>query len=706
MNMDTKGFSRTKAASKTMQAKDGLQRLELAGVIGLNGKRTLGAPPRVIEVNLGQPPVPPGSDGLEIYLIRRLWHNRRWGSTIVVKHVTESKQYFLQDGGHDGEVSALCLSKYGKFLASGQNSTPGFPAPVIIWDMETCVAMKRLTLHKGMIRDLSISYDEKFVCSLGGQDDNNIVVWDMLSGVAICGAPSGNQTSITLRWVDGRNDLLVSAGKNGSAKIWTFDYKHRKLIQHQISLGSMRRNFLCSLFSEDAKFLFLGTSSGDIFKINTETKLFRQSGPSNRKKNPLGKGILSIIRTRQKSPNHIIVGAGDGTIALMEMTSMKIIRKTKFEGGITSLALNAAGDHFFVGTTRSNTYLVSLADFDYELRATCDYMKINDVAFARGYSDLFATCSNGVRLWNAKERNELLRIEVNGLICHCVVIAPDGKSIVTGWEDGKIRAFTPTSGKLMYAINHAHKDAVTALAITNDSKRIISGGTIGHVRIWGISKQTQTMIASMKQHKGAVNSIMVDDTDNHCVTAASDGSCIIWNLNQYNRESCLYAITKFKSAVYHPEMCQLLTSGTDRKVTFWDVVSANEIRITECTKDGDVNDLAISPDGEWFASVGNDRVLRLWGYDDAECHYIGQGHSGFVTAVKISPDQKFIVTVGSEGAIFLWKMPSECLPAEIEEKNQVFEKVASESKKMASPSKKCKTRKKKTVSVQNRPAFR
>eukprot|EP00954_Amorphochlora_amoebiformis_P019717 1334339-Amorphochlora_amoeboformis.AAC.1 len=38
MNMDTKGFSRTKAASKTMQAKDGLQRLELAGVIGLNGR--------------------------------------------------------------------------------------------------------------------------------------------------------------------------------------------------------------------------------------------------------------------------------------------------------------------------------------------------------------------------------------------------------------------------------------------------------------------------------------------------------------------------------------------------------------------------------------------------------------------------------------------------------------------------------------------
>jgi hypothetical protein len=33
---------------------------------------------------------------------------------------------------------------------------------------------------------------------------------------------------------------------------------------------------------------------------------------------------------------------------------------------------------------------------------------------------------------------------------------PDGKSIITGWSDGKVRAFTPQKGKLLYIIKDAH----------------------------------------------------------------------------------------------------------------------------------------------------------------------------------------------------------------------------------------------------------
>lgn len=55
----------------------------------------------------------------------------------------------------------------------------------------------------------------------------------------------------------------------------------------------------------------------------------------------------------------------------------------------------------------------------------------------------------------------------------------DGKSILTGWNDGKIRAFTPQTGKLLFTINDAHHKAVTAIAATADSSRIVSGGEEG-----------------------------------------------------------------------------------------------------------------------------------------------------------------------------------------------------------------------------------
>ena len=44
----------------------------------------------------------------------------------------------------------------------------------------------------------------------------------------------------------------------------------------------------------------------------------------------------------------------------------------------------------------------------------------------------------------------------------------DGKSIVSGWSDGKIRAFLPQSGDLLYVINDAHNHGVTAVNGTAD----------------------------------------------------------------------------------------------------------------------------------------------------------------------------------------------------------------------------------------------
>ena len=55
----------------------------------------------------------------------------------------------------------------------------------------------------------------------------------------------------------------------------------------------------------------------------------------------------------------------------------------------------------------------------------------------------------------------------------------DGKSIYSGWSDGKLRAFMPQSGKLKFAINDAHVHGVTAVASARDEQRILSGGSQG-----------------------------------------------------------------------------------------------------------------------------------------------------------------------------------------------------------------------------------
>ena len=100
---------------------------------------------------------------------------------------------------------------------------------------------------------------------------------------------------------------------------------------------------------------------------------------------------------------------------------MKKKSSDKIMGACTSISVTADSTHFFAGSSKATIYWCNSDSISPELRNTCHYDRVNDIAFPAGYSDLFATCSiNDIRVWNAKTRQELLRIEVPGLECHAV----------------------------------------------------------------------------------------------------------------------------------------------------------------------------------------------------------------------------------------------------------------------------------------------
>lgn len=314
---------------------------------------------------------------------------------------------------------------------------------------------------------------------------------------------------------------------------------------------------------------------------------------------------------------------------------MVLKSEAKVMGAVTSISLTADSTHFFLGTAKATIYMCDTDRLNPELRNTCHYERINAIAFPYEYSDLFATCSvNDIRIWNAKTRQELLRIEVPSLECFAITFMNDGKSIISGWSDGKIRSFLPQSGKLLYAINDSHNHGVTSLAATSDCNRLVSGGMEGEVRVWRIGRQTQIMETSLKEHRGRVADIKINKSDTQAVSASYDGSAIIWDIKSYTRLMCLFQSTMFKQVLYHPEESQLLTAGSDRKITYWDCFDGQAIRNLDDAHEGEINSMAITKEGEHFVSGGNDKVVQLWDYDQGLCYYTGVGHSGSITRVR------------------------------------------------------------------------
>jgi len=83
----------------------------------------------------------------------------------------------------------------------------------------------------------------------------------------------------------------------------------------------------------------------------------------------------------------------------------------------------------------------------------------------------------------------------------------DGKSIISGWTDGQMRAFLPQSGKLYWVVKNAHSDGgrnnncgVLNLCTTQDCENVLSSGLDGELKLWNIGKQVKTCQSAQKMH--------------------------------------------------------------------------------------------------------------------------------------------------------------------------------------------------------------
>ncbi|GCC31559.1 hypothetical protein chiPu_0010018 [Chiloscyllium punctatum] len=119
----------------------------------------------------------------------------------------------------------------------------------------------------------------------------------------------------------------------------------------------------------------------------------------------------------------------------------------------------------------------------------------------------------------------------------------------------------------------------------------------------------------------------------------------------------ILANTLFKCVCYHPEEYQIITSGKDRKIGYWEVYDGSAIRELDGSLSGSVNGMDITTDGSFFVTGGEDKLIKFWGYNEGEVTHIGIGHSGTINRIKISPSAKHIISVSSDGAILRWKYP-------------------------------------------------
>ncbi|XP_020710448.2 cilia- and flagella-associated protein 52 [Athalia rosae] len=617
------------------------------------------------------------------------------GNKVTIKNIKSGKQKFLT--GHTNVISAVCVSPCGKYVGSGQINHVGFKAMVIIWNYIDGTIKGSHEIHKARVEDVCFTCASNYLVSLGGRDDGNIVVWDVNQGDAMCGSFASTEIAGDAWTITRTNlrDLCFITGGDRTLKVWRINCETRKVYGVNVKVGKLRRSINCIVVDVRDENAFCGTTSGDI--VRARLNYYHNMEFMEPVRSPVMVGCYSKVPKNLKklhteaflygggvtslallNDGRLIVGAGDGSLELVKIlenepvsnfgeaklklpTTPQIVTlaKTDVKNVVTSLVLHEQ-KFVFVGTVFCEIYQINIADFDIRLLVTCHTNSIYDIVFPHNYSEVFATSSKAdIRIWRLETQSELLRITIPNFVCSTLCFSYDGKMIISGWNDGLIRAFTPQTGRLIFTIHNSHVKAVSAIAVTMDGNLLISGGCDGQVRFWDIKPEVQKLACVLKEHKGPVTALHISHSNEEVISASSDGTCIIWHIAKQVRRTVLMGNTMYMAACFSPNGVQVLTCGTDHKIAYWETLDGSLIRDVEGSSVGALNCLDISPDGLHFVTGSNDCIVKLWDYHTAETTDIGAGHAAIITACKFSPDSKHIVTVSADGAIMIWKSPFE-----------------------------------------------
>ncbi|CDJ33780.1 WD domain, G-beta repeat-containing protein, putative [Eimeria mitis] len=613
------------------------------------------------------------------------------GYSVVVRDLKCSSETFLC--GHDNRVTCIAVSKDGKYLASGQMTHPGFVADIIIWSLEELVELGRLSFHKVSVECLDFSCDGKFLASLGGESCNTLVLWSVEERKALCGTAAALDTSKCLAFYNNSPNMLVSAGAS-HVRIWEIDAATKKMTPRDCNLGKIRRTCNSLVLHPADEFVYCGTQSGDILEISLRTGLFKRSGPPKRQ---LEAGVTAMALIRSQ----LFAGTEDGQLLRLGTDRLSPASLCQVSGAITSLVAAPDSSMLWVATSANNLYRIDTRTLTPHLKHSAHVGSINQVTFPEDCSQVLATCSaSDVRIWDMKTYKEMLRIQLPGVECLCVAFAPDGSSIISGWKDGRIRAFTPETGRMLFCIEQAHKDGVTAIAATRVGRRLVSGGLSGQFRVWDVHSQSQEMLASKKEHRGRICSLKLRRNDMHvglirifeaieqtqlwrakcddvdtitytglpyfpggmsiqALTAAEDGTIIVWDMATYTSILSINESTIFRSATYCADEVHIVATGSDRKVHYFDALDGTKIRDFEVADEGDVHCITYHTKASLVCTGGDDRFLRLWEYESGDCIAQARWHADTVRCACFSPDGSVLVSGGDSGVIHFWQIPEQ-----------------------------------------------
>ncbi len=199
----------------------------------------------------------------------------------------------------------------------------------------------------------------------------------------------------------------------------------------------------------------------------------------------------------------------------------------------------------------------------------------------------------------------------------------------------------------------AHGKHAQCVRFTRDGRYLISGGFDAKIRFWQRPSFTPGLV--IEGHDKSVNAIALDHDEVHLASASSDGTLRVWSLPL---GSHLYTVKGMTSAAFHPTRSVLAALSSKLRVAFFATTSGVSLG-EEIIADQRLMSVAWSADGRVLLVGGTGPIHRFAieaGLGEVTARPLPplEGHAAYAISLGISHDGRLLASTGGDGALRVW----------------------------------------------------